>query len=239
MEPSMVGLILASGVGKRLRPLTDTLPKPLLKIGNKCLLQYQIDALTSQGIRRFIITTGHFYEKIERFVSEAYPGLNVDFIYNEKYETTNYIYSLWLVQSIVKNDIILLHGDLFFSPSVLNSLLRSSFKNATIIKTGILTIDKDFKASIKEEIITKIGVDLAGNNTFSCLPLYKLSNQFYNTWQGKIDEFIRQGNVNCYAEDALNELIPGLELHPLYIYDNLCMEIDTHEDLLMAHKQIP
>jgi choline kinase len=235
----MIGVILASGVGRRLKPLTDTLPKPLIKIGNKCLLEYQIDALISQGIRRFIITTGHFYKKIEGFVSQVYPGLNVSFVYNEKYETTNYIYSLWKIQSQFKDDVILLHGDLFFSSNVINLMVKSALQNAVIIKNNIPANNKDFKASINNELVMKIAVDLTGSNTFNCLPLYKLNNLSYNLWQRKIDEFIKQENVKCYAEDALNELIPKLRLHPLYIYDTLCMEIDTYEDLLMAQQQIP
>ncbi|MEJ2672958.1 MAG: phosphocholine cytidylyltransferase family protein [Deltaproteobacteria bacterium] len=235
----MLGVILASGVGRRLKPLTDTLPKPLIKIGDKCLLEYQINALISQGIRQLIITTGHFYEKIEQFVTDTYPGLKIGFVYNEKYETTNYIYSLWLVKSKIEDDIILLHGDLFFSLEILNLLCNSTFQSTVIIKNDGESMHKDFKASINHELVTKIAVDLTGFNTFNCLPLYKLSNQFYHLWQGKIDEFIQQGKVNCYAEDALNELLPELKLHPLYIYDKLCMEIDTYEDLLMAQKQIP
>ena len=234
----MIGVILASGVGRRLQPLTDNLPKPLIRIGPKCLLEYQIDALISQGIQRLIITTGHLCEKIEGFVSKAYPGVNVNFVYNEKYETTNYIYSLWKIDSELQDDVILLHGDLFFFPNIIASLCNYSFRNAVIIKKDASTNNKDFKASINEDLILKIGVDLYGSNTFNCLPLYKLSKVFYTTWQEKIAEFIQQGKVTCYAEDALNELIPDLRLHPFYIEDNLCMEIDTYEDLLIAHEQI-
>ena len=59
----MKAIILASGEGKRLRPLTDNLPKPLIKIGDKTILGHQLDNLIRCHIRDIIITTGPFEDK--------------------------------------------------------------------------------------------------------------------------------------------------------------------------------
>ena len=55
----MIAVILAAGMARRLRPLTDTMPKCLLKIGNKSLLQRSVDALISCGINEFVVVTGY------------------------------------------------------------------------------------------------------------------------------------------------------------------------------------
>ena len=105
----MKAVILAAGIASRLRPLTDTTPKCLLKVGERCLLQRAFDALLQNGFREFVIVTGYRQQQIVNFLEAHYPALEVTFIYNEKYASTNNIYSLWLTRPYVdKEDILLL-----------------------------------------------------------------------------------------------------------------------------------
>lgn len=102
----MKAVILAAGIASRLRPLTDTTPKCLLKVGERCLLQRAFDALLQNGFREFVIVTGYRQQQIVNFLEAHYPALEVTFIYNEKYASTNNIYSLWLTRPYVdKEDI--------------------------------------------------------------------------------------------------------------------------------------
>ena len=94
----MKALILAAGMASRLRPLTANTPKCLLKIGERCLLQRSIDALIASGIDELVIVTGFLREKIESFVASHYPNLKVKFIFNEVFDSTYNIYSLWLAR---------------------------------------------------------------------------------------------------------------------------------------------
>ena len=66
----MKAIILASGIGKRLRPLTNKLPKPLIKIDNKTLIEWQLDRLVKCKINEIIITTGLFEDKLRMFLKE-------------------------------------------------------------------------------------------------------------------------------------------------------------------------
>ena len=227
-------IILASGIGKRLRPLTDSLPKSLIEIGGRSLLERQLDSLTPQGCSHIIITTGHCGDKIKQFVEDNYHNYQIELVYNSKYEITNYIYSLWLIKSNLKQNVILLHGDLVYENEVLKGLVDSPLENAVIVSHDAKKLNKDFKAVVEDGKISRIGVQYSGPNTFSCLPLYKLSLKFISTWQARIDEFISDNKVSCYAEDALNTLMPGLGLCPFYIRNKFCMEIDTYEDLEIA-----
>ena len=110
----MKAIILASGIGKRLRPLTNNMPKSLIKIKDKTILEYQLDSLLKCKIEKVIITTGPFEEKIKEFLKTKYRNLDVTYVNNPKYETTNYIYSLWLTKDFIDDDVILFHGDLLF-----------------------------------------------------------------------------------------------------------------------------
>lgn len=98
----MKAIILAAGIASRLRPLTDHKPKCLLEIRKQCLLGRAIDGLIFNGIREVIIVTGYLQEQIIGFVQGHYPDLKVEYIYNEKYASTNNIYSLWLAKDKIR-----------------------------------------------------------------------------------------------------------------------------------------
>jgi len=67
----MKAMILAAGFGERLRPLTETTPKPLLKVGNKPLIQYHVERLVSAGIRELVINTSWLGDQIESFLGDG------------------------------------------------------------------------------------------------------------------------------------------------------------------------
>ncbi len=227
----MKAVILASGAGKRLRPLTDQVPKPLLKVGDKTILDYQLESLIRHGINKVITTTGPFREKIEEHIYRNYT-VKAQFIHNPRYETTNYIYTLWLVKDLVDDDIVLLHGDLLFDSLLVGKLIEAK-GNRVMVNKKIKPPKKDFKALVKNDRVVEIGVELAGPNTYFCAPIYKLSRLDFSSWLDRIGDFIKKDKVDCYGEDALNEISGEIILRPLY-YEGFCMEIDTMTDLEKA-----
>jgi len=233
----MKAIILASGEGKRLRPLTDNLPKPLIKIGDKTILGHQLDNLIGCNITNIIITTGPFEDKIKEYVKEKYPDLEVSYVNNPKYETTNYIYSMWLTKGLINDDIILLHGDLVFEKKLLERLIKKKYENCVLVNRKIKPLKKDFKAVIENNRMVKIGVEFFGENAFFSAPLYKFSKSDFLRWFDEIEKFIRREDVNSYAEDAFNEISDKVMLRPLYSDEEFCMEIDTMEDLEIARNK--
>jgi len=224
----MKAIILASGVGRRLRPLTDRYPKSLLRVGGKTLIDYQLEALAKHGICDIVITTGHLGKKLEDHVRKT-GAASVQFVHNPEYERTNYIYSLWLTKDLVDDDIVLLHGDLIFDSVLIQKLLEAR-GNRVLVNRYMLSPEKDFKALIERGRVVQIGVNLSGPGTFFCAPMYKFSKSDFLPWLDKIEVFVRQGEVDCYAEDAFNEISDKVLLRPLY-FKEFCMEIDTRADL--------
>ena len=227
-------MILNSGRGTRLYPLTKTKPKALLKIGNKPLLGHQLDCLFECGIRDVIITTGPFDGEIRKYVAEEFPHLKVYFVKNPKYRTTNYVYSMWLAKDLVNEDIILLHGDLFFEKKLLNRLIEEKNVNCVLVNKKIKPPEKDFKAVIDDNQVKKIGVEFSGRNAFFSAPLYRFSKADFLRWLHQIGELVKRGDLTVYAEDAFNEISDKLILRPLYFDEETCLEIDTKDDLELA-----
>jgi len=224
-------IILNAGIGKRLAPLTNKLPKCLVKISDdNTILDHQLKNIIKFGFRDFIIPTGPFEEQIKNYIKENYPSIKVQYINNPLYDKTNYIYSLYLAKETIDDDVLYSHGDLIFSENLVKLLLDSKDSDCVLVNKEIPPPVKDFKAIILNDKINKIGVNLFGENTAFLAPLYKLSKEFMIQWLTHIENFVKNNRVNCYAEDALNEILDIRQLKPCY-YNEFCVEIDDHEDL--------
>ena len=235
----MKAILLNAGMGKRLGYLTKNNPKCLIKINDKdTILDYQLKNLIKSNLKEIIMPTGYFEEKIKNHVKINYPTLNIQYINNPIYYKTNYIYSIYLLKNVIDDDVILLHGDLIFSNILLEEIINSKDINIVLVNKEIPPPEKDFKALIIDEKIIKIGVNVSGSNSAFLAPLYKLTKQFFNVWLNQIEKFINKNRVNCYAEDALNEILYKLILKPFYFQNKICKEIDDIKDLELIIKYL-
>ncbi len=232
----MTALILASGMGSRLEERTKGMPKALLEVGGVPLLQRSLQILSNHGVDHFVITTGYARRVMEDFVGRVLPKQQTTFVFNEEFATTNYIYSMWLALPFIKGNAFLLHADLFFDDEVFGLLAGTEAEDAVIVKTDIDLPEKDFKARIKDGQVERIGVDLMGPDCSACLPMYKLSQRVMGDWGREIASFVKRGDVNRYAEDALNLIMPKLGITPVDARGYFCMELDTTQDLAVIEK---
>ena len=88
-----IGVILAAGMAKRLRPLTDERPKCLLTVGQRTLLQRTIDGILDAGIKELVVVTGYRGQMICDFLTQHYPQLTIHFLDNVDYANNNNIFS--------------------------------------------------------------------------------------------------------------------------------------------------
>jgi len=236
----MKGLILASGMGRRLAEHFPETPKCLLPLGNgETIIDRQLKAFRSVGISDVIITTGFLADKISDFVSSEYSDLTFRFIENIKYAATNYIYSLYLCHKYIDSDFVLVHADMVFDEKLFQQL-ADSVSSAVLVRNSKPTIadEKDFKGLVKNGRVQRISVDLTGEDSLPLAPVYKFSQKDISAWFLRINEFIEAGDVSCYAENALNEVLGEVNLRALFYTDKLCGEVDTLNDLINIKKQL-
>ncbi len=236
----MKGLILASGMGRRISEHFAETPKCLLPLLNdETILDRQLQSLQKSGITDVIISTGYMKDKISSFVADKYSHLNVTFVFNEKYATTNYIYSLYLCSEYIDSDLILMHGDMVFDSILLEKLASADF-SCVLVRDGRPTDadEKDFKGNIIDGNVTEISIDLQGENAFPLAPVYKLRKDDATLWLAEISKFIESGEVSCYAENALNRIMDNIQLKALFYKDKLCGEVDTYGDLRKIKEQL-
>ena len=89
----MQAVILASGIGSRIKKITNDIPKALIPINDIPIIGRQIKQLLDANIEEIIITTGYQSHKIQEYINCEFPDIDVKYIYNDRYNTTNYIYS--------------------------------------------------------------------------------------------------------------------------------------------------
>jgi choline kinase len=126
-------IILCSGQGRRLLPLTENLPKCLLPIAGRSILQWQLDALLETGIEDISIISGFRSDLVEQLVESSYAdNTGVKVSYNPFYSVSDNLASCWIARSQMHDDFLLLNGDTVFEPEILQCLMASPSAPVTI-----------------------------------------------------------------------------------------------------------
>ena len=226
----MKALILNSGLGRRMGVLTSEHPKCMTEIsGTETILSRQLRLLAAAGIRDVVITTGYFDNIIVNYCHSLRLPLEITFVNNPRYAETNYIYSIYCARELLDDDILLLHGDLVFEPSVLDDLLAA--ENSCMKVSSTLPLpEKDFKAVVRDGRVYQVGVEFF-SSAMEAQALYKLNRADWRVWLAEIVRFCESGQDNCYAEKALNGISEHCPIYACDVGNRLCAEIDTPEDL--------
>lgn len=240
----MKAIILAAGVASRLRPLTDNTPKCLLKVGERCLLQRSMDALISNGISEFVIVTGYLHEMIEHFVAEQYAdSIQVTFINNDVYDSTNNIYSLWLARPEAENEeILLLDSDLLYDSEIIARVLACGADNVlTLIKHELG--EEEMKVVVNAEgAITEISktcsVAAAAGES---LGIEKMGKDYTKALYAELEPMMNSEHLeNKFYELAFERLLAkGHTYKVLDVTELFSCELDTVDDFENAKAKIP
>lgn len=229
-----IAVIPAAGMATRLRPLTEHTPKCLLEVGGKALLGRAVEALMQNGIDEAVIVTGYLAPMIESYMAENYPAMKVHFVHNERYASTNNIYSLYLSAPYAAGrDILLLDSDILFDPEIISRLLACPDSEALALERHPLgaeeikvTIDeKGMVRDINKEVDPAVAI---GEST----GLEKMGAEYTRELFNVLDTMIKEeGLDNVFYEKAFERLIArDMSLRPVDITGLTAMELDTVED---------
>lgn len=138
-------IILIAGGGGRLRPLTEEIPKGLLDIGGRSIVEHQIACLRGLGVGEIALVTGHGSEKVrERF------GDRVVYFHNDRHRETNSLYSAWLAREFGRAGCLILNSDVLFHPVLLQRLLASPHPDAILVDLGAHLGEEEMKVIVAE-----------------------------------------------------------------------------------------
>jgi len=237
----MKAVILAAGVGSRLKPITERIPKALINLGGKPLIAHSIETLIDHGIRDVIIVTGYKSYKIRRFVTENYPEISVKFVHNKRYDKTNNIYSLHLAMRGLKDPFYILNSDIIYHPKIFTKLHECEKENLTISVDLREDLGKeDMKVVIDGERVVRISKKIDPKKAHGeYIGITKVTEKSLNELKNAISETMAVYGKGVFYENAFQKLIDnGGTINYAPTSGLPWAEIDDMDDLIHAKKVV-
>lgn len=235
-------VILAAGISKRLRPLTDSTPKCLLNVGNKNLLHRTIDNVLANEIKDFIMVTGYRENMIKKYLEDNFKGLNIRYLTNPDYENNNNSYSLWMTKNYIKSDMLLLDSDILFDKNIIRELLNSGRENCLAVNCSDKLDEEQIKVIVDGvNKILEIGKEIDIKKSFGeSIGIEKFNSLFLKDLFAILDrKIINEKNVNEFYEASFQEVIDKKDernsLYSVDVSNYECLEIDTPDDYKKAN----
>ena len=132
----MKAMFLIAGRGRRLRPYTDTQPKCMVPLHGEPLLSTALHMVARVGIDRAVLVVGHMEDVIRAHYGERFAGVELTYVSNPDYATTNNLYTMWLAREQLDEDLILLEGDLRYDVEILQRLVDHPAENVAVVDVG-------------------------------------------------------------------------------------------------------
>ena len=238
----LTGVILAAGMAKRLRPLTDTKPKCLLKVGERTLLERTVEAMLQAGVAEFVVVTGYRAVMIRDFLTQHFPTLTFHFLDNVDYEHNNNIYSLWMAGEYVRGkEFLLMDSDILCDPAAVARIAHEPGSALALNRHACgeeeikVIVDADNHiteiskvCSIEDAIGESVGIE-------------KMTADYSTALYKELDQMIlKEGLIDVFYERCFERLIP--QGHTFKVVDTtsyFSYELDTPEDFERAKELMP
>ena len=232
---------MAAGMAKRLRPLTDTMPKCLLKVGGRTLLERTVEAMHQAGITEFVVVTGYRGDMIRDFLMAHFQQFSFHFLHNADYEHNNNIYSLWMAGEVVRGkDFLLMDSDILCDPA---AVVRIADEN-----TAALAVNRHECGEEEMKVVVDSDMRITGISK-TCRPddamgesvgIEKITADYSEALYLELDQMILEEKlIDIFYERAFERLIP--QGHTFRVVDTssyFSYEIDTPEDYEHVRNQI-
>ena len=225
----MRAILLAAGMGTRLRPLTLETPKSLIKINDKPLLERQIEFLKEKGIDEIIVVTGYLSEKFE-YLKERY---GVKLVHNNKYDIYNNIYTMYLVREYLE-DTYVIDADVYIAENFIlekpkTSLYFSAYKEG---------FKDEWKIYFNKELrVEDIKVESGEGNILSGVSFWSKNDTPLIVQE--LESTIAKGDFkNMYWDDIVKNNISKLNIYVREIGSETIFEIDNLEELEFVKNKV-
>jgi choline kinase len=238
----MIGLILAAGAGRRLRPYTDTLPKALVPLDDeRSVMDLTLRNFAEAGLTDVAIVVGYAADQVQvrKEHMERTYGVNIELIHNDKAEEWNNAYSLWCARDVLAGGVILANGDTIHPLSVEHLLLGHDSDDITLAVDNVKVLgDEEMKVQLDGEgavtLITKLmepetaAGEYIGVSRIPAAAASELVDALRTTFER---------DPQLYYEDGYQEMVNrGLRIATAPIGSVPWIEVDTLEDLARARE---
>jgi len=244
----MNAIIIAAGSGKRISNDAKNIPKSMVKVNGKPIIEYQLDVLKKAGINEIYVITGPY--------SEKFNIKNVKYVKDKEYEKHDILGSLMEAKKIMNGDTLVLYSDIIFELKIIEKVMNS--------KEDIsIAVDMDWEKNYEQRtehpkseaenveinnnniIRIKKNIENVNNNVGEFLGIIKFTNKGNKLFVKKYEELVNTNTglfqesssiLKAYVTDMIQELIDSnIKIKPILVSGKWC-EIDTMQDLENAEK---
>lgn len=239
----MQAIILAAGMGKRLKELTSEATKCMVKVNGVAMIDRMMGALDKLGLSRIVVVVGYEGQKLMDYINALGISTLVEYVNNTVYDKTNNIYSLYLAKDyLVQEDTLLLESDLVFEEAVLQKLIRNPYPSLVLVDKfeswmdgTVVTLDEHDNI---QSFVAKREFDFNRiDEYYKTVNIYKFSKEFSQLYYVPFLEiYCKALGTNEYYEQVL-KVITFLEdphIKAVKLTGEKWYEIDDVQDLDIA-----
>ena len=241
----MKALILAAGFGKRLQPITNTIPKSMVEVNGTPLLVNALNNLTALGIQDIGIVVGHMADYIKEKIGTVYKGAKISYFENPRYLETNNVVSLYTAVDFCNDDMLMLECDIYYHKEMLEllmagegecSILVSPF-NPRTMDGSVIRVDGD---KVQELILGKWqGDNFDYSLTRKTVNMYRFTKGFTEKYMPLVKWYVENMGEQSYYEKVLGSLLYLRECDAriVEVPEAMWCEVDDAEDLIRARQK--
>ncbi|MBW1769513.1 MAG: phosphocholine cytidylyltransferase family protein [Deltaproteobacteria bacterium] len=237
-DENMQAVVLCAGKGRRLYPLTKDMPKSLLSLGEKTILEHIIENLYAAGIDKIFLVTGYNRELIEDLMKNRKYS-DIHFIVNEKFASTNTAFSLNLALREIDSDFILINGDVVFDKDILLDLISHPEENCVVVDKTVNLNEEEVKVIALNGHIRRIGKELdPGDCLGEAIGMNKISRGLIHKLSQVFDDLENKSEFHHFFEKGFDRVCENNGRFGILLTDKAWIEIDTMEDFFNAQNNI-
>lgn len=240
----MKALILAAGYGKRLRPITDTIPKSMVEVNGVPLLVNALNILVSLGIDDIGIVVGHMADYIKDKIGSSWKGVPVTFFENSRYLETNNVASLACAASYCDSDMLLMECDLFYGKEMIEKLLAGEGDCSILVSPYDPTVMDGTAIIANGDKVNELVLGKWQTEEFDyaaakkTVNMYRFHKDVAVSFLKLVDWYVKNMGENSYYEKVLGSLIylREFDFRTVEVPASLWCEIDDADDLARAKR---
>lgn len=239
----MQAIILAAGMGKRLKELTSNATKCMVEVNGVTMIERTLGHLEKLGLKRIVFVVGYEGQKLKEYVESLHISTPLEFIDNEVYYKTNNIYSLYLAkEKLVEDDTLLLESDLVYEEAVIRKLVEHPYPSLTLVDKFESWMDGTCVTLDEEDNITaflsKREFDFSKTDEYyKTVNLYKFSKEFSEKhYVPFLEAYCKALGTNEYYEQVLKVItfLDDPQIKAVKLNGEKWYEIDDVQDLDIA-----
>ena len=239
----MQAIILAAGMGKRLKELTQDNTKCMVKVNGVRLIDRVLSQLAKLGLKRTVVVTGYKGESLRKHVGRRWDGMRIDYVDNPIYDKTNNIYSLALAaDELVKDETLLIESDLIFDDAIFERMIKDQHPNLVCVDAYKPWMDGTCVTMGDDNLIKRFVPKKDFNydeisTYYKTVNVYKFSKRFSReNYVPFLKAYTKALGENEYYEQVLRviALLDKPLMHALPLSGEKWYEIDDIQDLDIA-----